>query len=106
MSDQDVDRPTPALPNREANEAAQLAWVSLQRYTGWLGRDVASKRARAAVDALGLILEQRGDPAVTAAAITKVSRAVDGLEAVDLQPLFHNALHALRVALKSQDGER
>ena len=102
MSDQDVDRPSPA----DAGEAAQLAWDALQRYTGWLGRDVASKRARAAVDALGLILGQRGDPDAAAAAITKVSRMVDGLEAVDLQPLFHKALHALRVALDSRDGER
>jgi hypothetical protein len=102
MSDQDVDRPTPT----DADEAAQLAWAALQRYTGWLGRDVASKRARAAVDALGLILGQRGGPDAAAAAITKVSRAVDGLEAVDLQPLFHKALHALRVALDSRDGER
>ena len=69
MSDQDVDRRTPA----DADEATQLAWDALQRYTGWLGRDVASKRARAAVDALGLILGQRGDPGATAAAITKVS---------------------------------
>ena len=46
MSDQNVDRLPPGAPY---NEAAQLAWAALQRYTGWLGRDRPSNNARAAM---------------------------------------------------------
>ena len=102
MSDQSVDRPPPSAPY---NEAAQAAWAALQRYTGWLGRDRPSNNARAAVDALGVVLDQHGGPDATAAAIAKVSSEVERLEAVDLQPLFRKALQALSVGLEMPVGE-
>lgn len=102
MSDQNVDRPPPGAPY---NEAAQIAWASLQRYTGWLGRDRPSHNARAAVDALGVVLDQHGGPDAAAAAIAKVTSEVERLEAVDLQPLFRKALHALSVGLELPERE-
>jgi hypothetical protein len=102
MSDQNVGRPTPDAPY---NEAAQLAWAALQRYTGWLGRDRPSNNARAAVDALGVVLDQHGGPEATAAAMGRVASEVERLEAVDLQPLFRKALHALSVGLEMPEGE-
>ena len=104
MSDQNVDRPPPGAP-APYNEAAQVAWAALQRYTGWLGRDRPSNNARAAVDALGVVLDQHGGPDATAAAIAKVNSEVERLEAVDLQPLFRKALQALSVGLEMPEGE-
>jgi hypothetical protein len=101
MSDQNVDRPVPGAPY---NEEAQVAWEALQRYTGWLGRDRPSNNARAAVDALGVVLDQHGGPEAMAAAIAKVTLEVERIEAVDLQPLFRKALHALSVGLDVPEG--
>ena len=102
MSDLNGDRPPTAAPY---NEEAQLAWAALQRYTGWLGRDRPSNNARAAVDALGVVLDQHAGPDATAAAIAKVTLEVERIEAVDLQPLFRKALHALSVGLEMPEGE-
>jgi hypothetical protein len=102
MSEQNVDQPPTAAPY---NEEAQLAWAALQRYTGWLGRDRPSNNARAAVDALGAVLDQHRGPEAAAAAIAKVSLEVERIEAVDLQPLFRKALHALSVGLELPQGE-
>jgi hypothetical protein len=88
------------------NEAAQRAWAALQRYMGWLGHDEPFNNTRAAVDALGVVLDQRGGPEATAAAIAKVRSEVARLRAVDLQRLFRNALHDLSVGLDSPEGEQ
>jgi len=103
-SDQIAGQPAPDVP---FSEATQEAWAALQRYTGWLGRDRPSNNARAAVGALGVVLDQRGGPEATVAAIAKVTSEVERLEAVDLQPLFRKALHALSVGLDlpSPSGE-
>ena len=105
MSDQDVDRPTPAPPD-PYSEAAHLAWFALHRYAGWLGRDFSSQRVRAAVGALGLVLAQRQGPDAMAAAIATVTSEVEQLSAFALRPLFRKALHDLQRALDSPTGER
>ena len=60
---------------------------------------------RAAVDALGVVLDQRGDPEATAVAIGNVRWELGRLYAVDLKQLFRNALHDLSVDLDSAEGE-
>ena len=95
--------PTGAPPRK--SETERRAWAALQRYTGWLGHDKPSNNMRAAVDALGVVLDQRGDPEATAAAIRNVRWELGRLYAVDLKQLFRNALHDLSVDLDSAEGE-
>ena len=87
------------------SEAAQRAWAALKRYAGWLGHDKQSNNMRAALDALGVVLDQRGGPEATAAAIASVRWELGRLHAVDLKKLFRNALHDLSVDLDSAEGE-
>jgi hypothetical protein len=103
MSDQDVERPTPAAPD-PYSETAHLAWFALHRYAGWLGRDVSSKRVRAAVDALGLVLAQREGPDTMATAIATLTSEVEQLSAFALRPLFRKALQDLRSGLDAPKG--
>jgi len=90
---------------RQRTEATRRVWALLERYTGWLKRDRTSASTRAAVDALGKVLEQRGNSEATAAAIARVSAEVERLHAVDLKQLFRNALHDLRLILDSPKDE-
>jgi hypothetical protein len=90
----------------EVSEAAQRAWAAMQRYTGWLRHDKSSNTTRAALAALGVVLDQHCGPEATAAAIAKVGSEVERLHAVDLKQLFRNALHDLSVGLDSPGGER
>jgi hypothetical protein len=90
----------------EMSDAAQRAWTTLQRYTGWLGHDTQSNTIRAAVNALGVALDERADSEVTAAALAKVSSEIERLHAVDLKPLFRNALRDLSVDLDSSEVEQ
>jgi hypothetical protein len=96
MPDKDPDPQTEGAPY---SETAQQAWAALQRYTGWLGHDRDSREVRAAVNALGVALDQHEGPASTAAAIAKVASGVERLEAVDLQPLLRKALQSLSAEL-------
>jgi len=98
-----------AIPGRaplERSEAAQLAWAALRRYTGWLAHDKQSSTMRAAVDVLGMVLGQHGDPEATTAAIARVRWELGRLHAVDLKQLFLNALHDLSVELDSREVEQ
>jgi hypothetical protein len=101
-----VSSKIPDIASFGNSEVAQRAWKALQRYTGWLGRDRPSNNARAAVDALGVVLDQHGGPRATAAAIAKVRLEVERLHAVDLKQLFRNALHDLSVDLDSAEVEQ
>ena len=80
-------------------EAIEEAWASLQRYAGWLGRDRDSNNVRAALAALGEVVNEQGSAEAATAAIEKVASMVGRLEAVDLQPLFLKALEALSAGL-------
>jgi hypothetical protein len=80
-------------------EVIEEAWSSLQRYAGWLGRDRDSNNVRAALAALGEVLNAQGTTEATTAALEKVASMVARLEAVDLQPLFIKALEALSAGL-------
>ena len=95
---------TPLEP--EASEAAQRAWAALRRYAGWLGHDAQSNDMRAAVDALGVVLDQRGNPEAKAAALAKARWELERLHAVDLKQLFRNALHDLSAELNSPKVEQ
>jgi hypothetical protein len=89
-----------------SSETAPWAWTALQRYTGWLGHDRSSNQMRAAIAALGVVLDEQGDSDSMAAAIAKVSAEIERLHAVDLRQLFRNALRDLSVGLDSPDGNR
>jgi len=71
-----------------------------------LGHDKQSNDMRAAVDALGVVLDQRGSPEAKAAALAKARSELGRLHAVDLKQLFRNALHDLSVELDSPEAEQ
>jgi hypothetical protein len=100
----DISSKSPDSAIHERTAATQRVWSALQRYAGWLRHDKTSASTRAAVDALGMVLDH-GDPEATAAAIAMLSSEVDRLHAVDLKRLLRTALHDLRLILDSPKGK-